>query len=698
MHKRQPKKRHAGNEDSINYYKRVSDTLKEGFRTNEEKDLFLDNVFKQLETEAIDICQALVTSHIVEELIIEANPSHIRSLIEALKPEWPSLCCHRFGSHVVQTLTGVLPRIFSNDENEDAIKRSLEETFQEQCGSLLSDLDKFISDVYGSHVLRNVLNVLGGATVEEQVLRSRTSRVQKKEKPQCIDYEAPSEFKRLFKKFARMIFQMPDFEAHLLNEISNPVVQTVILIQKKIYPKKCLKYIRKIIKATNLFTTEESEEETAGFPKIVQHGIGSFLIEQILAISEPQLLQEIDENLFKGRLLQFAIHPMANFVLQRYIEKITNREQFEELFDELGNHTEDMLAMNCLGVVSKILQGCLRFSCKQDDMLKYLMEAFHCVTPIERQSKIVPLIGSLTTYEVFYQIKEKDESTQTDDGARELPDKIPLITEINYHGAVILQHLLKCEHPKLVVTSLLELKQVELKTLSCDPCGSHVIDVFFNSHSVGEKSKDALVNKYQGLLVDVACTKNGSRTVETMWKSLKTKQKIIVAEDLAKQEEKLRSDKFGHFVYYNFGIGHFKHRRKDWMESQGASQRKRKLFEDILTDSKGGKFQKKKGRLHSRITEETSTPGLHEAQESTVDSLSTGDPTVTAHNPQREQEHGHDKAGNKQFHKKKTFKDIKPKPRGRTFNDTKSSKTFKIQDKKHKELLELMRPIRKPKT
>lgn len=37
MNKRQPKRRHAGNEDSINYYKRVSETLKEGFRTHEEK-------------------------------------------------------------------------------------------------------------------------------------------------------------------------------------------------------------------------------------------------------------------------------------------------------------------------------------------------------------------------------------------------------------------------------------------------------------------------------------------------------------------------------------------------------------------------------------------------------------------------------------------------------------------------------------
>ena len=46
-----------------------------------------------------------------------------------------------------------------------------------------------------------------------------------------------------------------------------------------------------------------------------------------------------------------------------------------------------------------------------------------------------------------------------------------------------------------MVTSLLELKPVELKNLSCDPCGSHIIDTFFESSTIGEKSREAFISR-----------------------------------------------------------------------------------------------------------------------------------------------------------------------------------------------------------
>ena len=39
--------------------------------------------------------------------------------------------------------------------------------------------------------------------------------------------------------------------------------------------------------------------------------------------------------------------------------------------------------------------------------IQCLMEAFHCVEPVERQTKLVPLVAALTTYEVFFNIGEK---------------------------------------------------------------------------------------------------------------------------------------------------------------------------------------------------------------------------------------------------------------------------------------------------
>ena len=48
--------------------------------------------------------------------------------------------------------------------------------------------------------------------------------------------------------------------------------------------------------------------------------------------------------------------------------------------------------------------------------IQCLMKTFHCYKPVERQSKVVPLVASLTTYEVFYKVKDNvsDDSSDSD--------------------------------------------------------------------------------------------------------------------------------------------------------------------------------------------------------------------------------------------------------------------------------------------
>ena len=49
-------------------------------------------------------------------------------------------------------------------------------------------------------------------------------------------------------------------------------------------------------------------------------------MEQVLALTSPETFTELYEELFKGRLLQFAAHPKANFVLQRLISSCKEKE------------------------------------------------------------------------------------------------------------------------------------------------------------------------------------------------------------------------------------------------------------------------------------------------------------------------------------------------------------------------------------
>lgn len=54
---------------------------------------------------------------------------------------------------------------------------------------------------------------------------------------------------------------------------------------------------------------------------------------------------------------------------------------------------------------------------------------------------------------------------------------------------------MKFSNTKLIEASFLDLDPVEVMTLSCDPCGSHVIEAFFESTAIRGKPKEEMLNK-----------------------------------------------------------------------------------------------------------------------------------------------------------------------------------------------------------
>jgi len=66
--------------------------------------LLLENVFRQLSTEAVLVSQNPVVSHIVEELIEFANVAQLAVLMDQFSADWATVCTHHTASHVTQAL------------------------------------------------------------------------------------------------------------------------------------------------------------------------------------------------------------------------------------------------------------------------------------------------------------------------------------------------------------------------------------------------------------------------------------------------------------------------------------------------------------------------------------------------------------------------------------------------------------------
>ena len=93
---------------------------------------------------------------------------------------------------------------------------------------------------------------------------------------------------------------------------------------------------------------------------------------------------------------------------------------------------------------------------------------------------------------------------------------------------------------------------------------------------------------YQGSFSELACSKNGSRTLEAIWAAVPVKLRCIIAEHLIQVSGRLQSDRFGRFIWHNFGLHSFTQRRSEWKDAQMNNVKKRKLFEDIIGKSKQG--------------------------------------------------------------------------------------------------------------
>ena len=138
----------------------------------------MGNVFEQLCQEAIAVSQNQTASRIVETLIKNASRSQLRAFMNALATDWETACTDRFACYVTQSLIVATASYISDEDKQDEL-RTFIELLSELCGFLAGNLAFHMQHTYASHILRVAIEVTGGVTVSEKVIRSKLSRQQR---------------------------------------------------------------------------------------------------------------------------------------------------------------------------------------------------------------------------------------------------------------------------------------------------------------------------------------------------------------------------------------------------------------------------------------------------------------------------------------------------------------------------------------
>ncbi|XP_043844804.1 nucleolar protein 9 isoform X3 [Dromiciops gliroides] len=526
--------------ESLTYFRRALEALKEAPETGEERELLIHNVLKELETQALALATDRAGSGMLQELLASSPPGPLSRLLAALLPHLRAVACHRSGAHVLQSVLLQLPRfpgaLAKQEEGDvkDGDPETLEELVLKLASEVRDALGLYSGDTHGSFVVRTLLQVLGGTILESEIARPRGpqsldgQRVPVREfKP--TSFEVPDTFLSCLQELSSCFLK--DISVFITGKVSSFCLQVALQVLHRKLPKACSCLCDSVIK---YLSTRNSAADGSPLMLFLRDQTSSRLLEQVFLVSEPSRLQSLFEDHFQGQLQALAAHPIANFPLQRLLDSITTPEL-----------------------------------------------AFHCAEPPSRQVACVPLFGSLTAYEVYYGLEEEEDAPS--EHKVEVAAARPL-GEVTVTGSLLLQHLLHFSTLGPVLRSLTSMEGPQLLALAQSPAGSHVLDAVLTSSTVTRKQRRRVLRPLKGHYVALACSRHGSRVLDAIWNGSTLGTRKEIAAELGEQNQELMRDPFGHHVARNVALGTFLKRRGDWEQQQGAVAKRRKVLSTILGD------------------------------------------------------------------------------------------------------------------
>uniref|UniRef100_A0A3B5B1L7 NOP9 nucleolar protein n=1 Tax=Stegastes partitus TaxID=144197 RepID=A0A3B5B1L7_9TELE len=505
---------------SVGYFRRVGERLSEGFEDNEEREMFVENVLTEVKGKATLVAMDRTGSITLQRLLPLSSPDQVGEVLAELGgesgSEFKTVSCDRCGGHVVESAVRQISRwMESSQKDEDEEEESMLEAQVLSLSQVVRDnCAEFIRHVHGSHVVRTLLHVLGGCMGPPRT-EARPGAKERNTAPQLTDFEIPTSFWYELKSLTETL--MENVNLSVTDAVASAVFQTMLTVCHRKRPKLCKQLLKRIME---YLTSRSAAPGVSPLLVFLKDQASSRLIETIIQLSHKSLLRDLYKNHLKGQLVDLALHPIANFPVQRLTAAAAKYKLFLRLFDELVQGVEAILAVGHMGVIVQLAESCAESEERQDEIMQCLLSAFHCAEPGSRHVSCLPLFMSLLTYEVYYHSETAEGNIQTE---------VPL-TSICYHGSRLVQALARFKERSLLLSSLRTLTPADLLTLASDPAGSHVLQALITTSS--DKGRGKILKRLEGQYVQMACSRLGSRVLEAVWNSASVSQRQSIAQEL----------------------------------------------------------------------------------------------------------------------------------------------------------------------
>ncbi|KAG0212562.1 Nucleolar protein 9 [Mortierella sp. NVP41] len=616
--------------DVQQYFKGVEQTLDElNFETAEEQQLFLENVYTEVQGKELVLATDHSCSLVLEKLLRASNDFQLRVFFDKFNGNFLKLFTHRFASHVCQTLItlcadAVEREVRSNEtkakdevaQEEEGVLLSAEDMILNMCRQTQEEFTALISDPFASHIIRVLLYVLAGRTVADDGtgkgnVRSKKSAKYNESNNSKTNAGAfrptrlvPPSFKEMLRTItSTMMNGLSDSVVRSLavHQVANPVLQLLLEVSAKEDEASKDGLVDKLL----MDITHEEEPGTKNHDRdayvetLLRDQVGSHLLEKIVQVASPALFQKFYTSYFRGRLVKLSFHPIANYVIQQFFVHAKTPIQLEMMVEEVVPEFENFLQYGRPGVIRAVVEACKNVGACYKEVIRGLCAAFQTHTTIERK-EFMHVVLNMETYDALMERRASQESTKP---------------KFHPQGAVILQLLLQFpeEHSKIVVDSYFAQKEELMYAWTMDPVGSHVIEAFLTSATLNLKVKRKILKSFMGKYHSMAKDRYGGHTVDKCWAVSDIEMKEKIAAELLEHEQELSNNFHGKFILRNCKIDQFKRKREEWVEREKGIERKKDMFKDILGDAVLATAQGKQKALND-TTSDLPAPNPHMAE------------------------------------------------------------------------------------
>ncbi|MCO5573009.1 hypothetical protein L7F22_026773 [Adiantum nelumboides] len=311
---------------------RSGERLRAQLEDTEERMILIENALEETHGKECELACEKSCSRVLEMLVRFSDSTQIASFLHRLSPTFLFVSTDAAGSHVAEALLKSAAAILREHNPEAAWFKTLDQAFAIICRALGESLEEVMSNCYGSHVVRSLLSVLSGVTLEFSHKGSRggglSTRLSLSQKPADSIKQGDMIFPHLLQLMIRRILGAAKEKTLQLcmDPFASPVLQTLLRVlageHGNVREALCI-----LLGSDKGSPNNEVVISDQNLRHLMFDNCGSHLVEVMLEVAPDGIYQEMFQQILAPHLLEYAVHPSANFVIQALIVSMRSNDQ-----------------------------------------------------------------------------------------------------------------------------------------------------------------------------------------------------------------------------------------------------------------------------------------------------------------------------------------------------------------------------------